>query len=80
MAGWELLQWPAMGTAIVGAWLTGDRQAKRRQFGFMLYLVSNAGWFAMGQMCALPALSLQSIAFTLPALRGVWNNRSSLQE
>ena len=40
----DLLQWPAMFTTLVAAWLVGFQSKARRNTGFWWFLASNVLW------------------------------------
>jgi hypothetical protein len=37
----DLIQWPAMVTTVVAAWLVASQQKRKREFGFWCSLLSN---------------------------------------
>ena len=70
----DLLQWPAMLTTVVAAWLVASRSARRRAVGFWCFLVSNVLWVAWGLHDH--AYALVGLQFCLAAInmRGVYKN------
>lgn len=57
----DLLQWPAMAVTLLASWLVASRSARKRGWGFWVFLVSNVLWVAWGwhaQAYALIALQL----------------------
>ena len=54
----DLLQWPAFAVTVVAAWLVASETTRRRLWGFLLFLVSNALWIAWGWHDAAWALYL----------------------
>ena len=44
----DLIQWPAMVTSVVAAWLVASKQKGQRNAGFWIFLVSNVLWTAWG--------------------------------
>jgi hypothetical protein len=70
-AGWDLLQWPAMGVTVAAAWLIGSQRPRRRHAGFWLFLVSNVLWIVWGLLKPAPALVLLQFALGLMNLRGM---------
>ena len=45
---WNVLQWTAMATTLVAAWLVASTAPARRAIGFWIFLASNALWIAWG--------------------------------
>jgi hypothetical protein len=70
----DLLQWPAMATTVVAAWLVASRSAHRRAVGFWCFLASNVLWVVWGWHDR--AWALVGLQFFLAALniRGVRKN------
>lgn len=70
----DLLQWPAMVTTVVAAWLVASRSAHKRAIGFWCFLASNLLWVAWGFHDR--AWALVGLQFFLAALniRGVYKN------
>lgn len=44
----DLLQWPAMVVTMLAAWLVASQRKFKRNWGFWLFLISNALWIAWG--------------------------------
>jgi len=70
--GW--VQWPAMATTIVAAWLVASRKETRRGWGFWLYLLSNVLWLAWGFAASAWALVLLQVFLAATNIRGVSRN------
>ena len=70
----DLLQWPAMATTVVAAWLVASRSAHKRAVGFWCFLLSNVLWVVWGWHDR--AWALVGLQFFLAALniRGVRKN------
>ena len=70
----DLLQWPAMATTVVAAWLVASRSAHRRAVGFWCFLASNVLWVVWGWHDR--AWALVGLQFFLAALnmRGISKN------
>ena len=70
----DLLQWPAMATTVVAAWLVASRSASKRAVGFWCFLASNALWVVWGWHDH--AYALVGLQFFLAALniRGIVKN------
>lgn len=45
---WNVLQWTAMATTLIAAWLVASTAPGRRAIGFWCFLASNALWIAWG--------------------------------
>ena len=76
----DLLQWPAMLTTVVAAWLVASRSAARRALGFWCFLASNALWIAWGWHAHAYALIVLQIALAALNIRGALKNESQLRE
>ena len=70
----DLLQWPAMVTTVIAAWLVASRSAHKRAIGFWCFLASNVLWVAWGFHDR--AWALVGLQFFLAALnvRGIYKN------
>ena len=70
----DLLQWPAMVTTVIAAWLVASRSAHKRAIGFWCFLASNVLWMAWGFHDR--AWALVGLQFFLAALnvRGIYKN------
>ena len=70
----DLLQWPAMATTVVAAWLVASRSAGKRAVGFWCFLASNVLWVVWGWHDQ--AYALVGLQFFLAALniRGIVKN------
>ena len=44
----SLIQWPAMVTSVIAAWLVASASESRRNHGFWIFLLSNALWIIWG--------------------------------
>ena len=72
----DALQWPAMALTIVGTWLVGSTQPRKRVAGFVLFLASNGLWSAWAVHAAAPALMILQVALALTNIRGMRKNES----
>jgi hypothetical protein len=70
----DLVQWPAMVTTVVAAWLVGAQSKVRRQFGFWWFLASNVLWIAWGWHAQAWALIVLQFALATLNLRGARKN------
>ena len=71
----DLLQWPAFAVTVAAGWLVASDHARKRLFGFALFLVSNALWIAWGWHDAAWALVALQGFLIVTNLRGVADNR-----
>lgn len=67
----DFLQWPAMLLTVAAAWLVASTQKKRRQWGFWVFLASNAAWIAWAWHAHAPALLTLQLALAAMNIRGV---------
>jgi hypothetical protein len=62
----DLLQWPAMVTTLVAAWLVASESKHKRNVGFWCFIASNVLWIAWGwHDGALALIALQVGLFAL---------------
>ena len=66
----NLLQWPAMVVTVVAAWYVASAQKSRRNWGFWLFLISNALWIVWGLYSSAPALVTLQICLAALNIRG----------
>lgn len=45
---WDAVQWPAMLATLIAAWLVTSRQPRKRNWGFWVFMLSNALWVLWG--------------------------------
>jgi hypothetical protein len=45
------LQWPAMATTLLAAWLVASQSKRKRSVGFWVFIVSNVLWTIWGLAC-----------------------------
>jgi len=69
-----LVQWPAMLTTVVAAWLVGSRHKRRRLIGFWVFLASNVLWIAWGWHASAYALIALQFALAALNIRGAMKN------
>ena len=68
----DWMQWPAMAVTIGAAWLTASSDRTRREWGFRVFLASNALWVAWGwhdHAWALVALQFVLAAMNVRGMR-----------
>lgn len=66
-----IIEWLAAVTAVAGTLLLA-RKGSRAGLGFVLYLVSNAGWITSALHNGAWALLAQQAVFVATSLWGVW--------
>lgn len=71
-----LLQWPAMLVTVAAAWLTASPREQRRQWGFWIFLVSNALWIVWGYHVRAWAVILLQVFLAFVNIRGVRKNET----
>jgi hypothetical protein len=74
MESLDLLQWPAMVVTVLAAWLVASQRKTRRNWGFWLFLASNALWIAWGWFAHAWALVLLQFFLGGMNIRGVRKN------
>jgi hypothetical protein len=70
----DLLQWPAMVITVTAAWLVASRSAKKRAWGFWVFLASNIAWVVWGVHAHAWALIVLQVALATLNIRGVKKN------
>ena len=70
----DALQWPAMVTTLVAAWLVASQSQQRRRCGFWLFVASNALWIAWGWHTQAYALITLQVGLFVMNLRGIDRN------
>lgn len=70
----DLLQWPAMLTTVLAAWLIGSLKPRRRRIGFLCFLLSNLLWVLWGWPREAWALVVLQFCLALMNLRGLCKN------
>jgi len=67
---WNVLQWMAMATTLVAAWLVASTAPARRAAGFWCFLASNVLWTAWGLHEEAFALVVMQIGLAALNIRG----------
>lgn len=70
----DWLQWPAMLVTIASAWFTASSERQRREWGFRLFLASNALWVGWGWHDGAWALVALQFALAAMNIRGMKRN------
>ncbi|UAW98832.1 hypothetical protein KEM63_02255 [Halopseudomonas nanhaiensis] len=76
----DFLQWPAMVATLIAAWLVGSRQARKRNWGFLCFILSNALWIIWGVQAHAWALITLQVGLFLMNLRGTKKNAAAEAE
>ena len=66
----NLIQWPAMGFTIAGAWLIASAREGQRNAGFWVFLLSNGLWAVWGVFAQAPALVALQFCLAAMNIRG----------
>ncbi|KQP23668.1 hypothetical protein [Pseudorhodoferax sp. Leaf267] len=66
----DLVQWPAMVVTVLASWLVASEDKRRRNWGFWVFLLSNALWIAWGSQAAAWALVSLQVALAAMNIRG----------
>jgi hypothetical protein len=69
------IQWPAMLVTVIAAWMVASQLKVRGNWGFSLFLVSNALWIIWGLHDAAFALIALQICVAFLNIRGAVKNR-----
>ena len=69
-----LLQWPAMATTLLSAWLVASDSKHKRGLGFWIFILSNILWVLWGWHDGAIALIAMQIGLLLLNIRGVFKN------
>lgn len=72
----DLLQWPAMLTTLVAAWLIGSLKPRRRMLGFGCFLLSNLLWVIWGWHVSAYALIVLQLGLAATNIRGLRKNEA----
>ena len=73
----DVIQWPAMVVTVVAAWMVGSQRKFKRNWGFWLFLLSNALWIIWGTGDRAYALIVLQLCLAFINVRGAWKNRGS---
>ena len=73
----SFLQWPAMMSSLVAAWLVASKSKSRRQHGFWWFMMSNVLWIGWGWHSQAYALIVLQLALGIMNIRGARNNDSA---
>jgi len=70
------IQWPAMLVTVIAAWLVASQRKFKRNWGFWLFLCSNALWIVWGLSDGAFALIVLQLCLAFLNIRGAVKNRS----
>lgn len=70
----DATQWPAMLVTVVAAWMVASQRKFKRNWGFWLFLVSNALWIVWGLHDGAYALISLQICLAFLNIRGAMKN------
>ena len=70
------LQWPAMAATLLSAWLVAAQSKAKRQWGFWIFLASNALWIAWAWHDHAWALVVLQAGLAVLNVRGVAKNET----
>ena len=70
----NLLQWPAMATTLLSAWLVASQSKQKRGLGFWIFIVSNILWVFWGWHDGAYALIAMQFGLLLLNIRGAFKN------
>jgi hypothetical protein len=72
----DAIQWPATLVTVVAAWLVASQRKFKRNWGFWLFLASNALWIIWGLYDGAYALILLQLCLASLNIRGAIKNRA----
>ena len=72
----DAIQWPAMVVTVVAAWFVASQRKFKRNWGFWLFLLSNALWIVWGLYDHAYALIFLQISLAFLNIRGAFKNRA----
>jgi hypothetical protein len=70
----DLIQWPAMVTTLIAAWLVASQSRRKRLFGFLCFLLSNVLWLIWGWHDRAYALVALQFFLAMENIRGIYKN------
>ena len=70
----DATQWPAMAVTVVAAWMIASQKKFKRNWGFRLFLLSNALWIVWGFGDGAYALIVLQLCLAFLNIRGVMKN------
>jgi len=73
----DTIQWPAMLVTVIAAWMVASQKKFKRNWGFWLFIFSNALWIIWGLHDHAYALILLQLCLAFLNIRGAIKNRTS---
>ena len=70
----NFLQWPAMVTTLISAWLVASQTKQKRGLGFWSFIASNVLWVLWGWHAGAYALIVMQIGLLFLNIRGALKN------
>jgi hypothetical protein len=70
------LQWPAFAVTVIAGWFVASGRKFKRNWGFWLFLLSNALWIVWGIYDRAHALVFLQICLAAMNIRGVRKNQT----
>ncbi|MDB6060813.1 MAG: hypothetical protein JWM78_916 [Verrucomicrobiaceae bacterium] len=71
----DLLQWPAFVVTVIAAWLVSVDSKKKREVGFLVFIISNFLWVAWGVPSHAYALVALQTCLAVSNVHGIIKNR-----
>lgn len=69
------LQWPAMAVTLLASWFVASEAEHRRNWGFWIFLLSNALWIAWASFNGAPALIVLQVGLAALNVRGAMKTK-----
>ncbi|MDR6521044.1 MULTISPECIES: hypothetical protein [Variovorax] len=73
----DLIQWPAFLASLAAAWLVASETRRRRNWGFWVFLLSNALWTVWGLHSSAFALIALQVCLAALNIRGLFKTEPS---
>ena len=72
----DWVQWPAMVVTVLASWLVASKTEGRRNFGFWVFMLSNALWIVWGLHASAIALVALQVCLAALNIRGAVKTES----
>ncbi|CAN5408469.1 hypothetical protein BH09PSE5_BH09PSE5_02720 [soil metagenome] len=72
----DLIQWPAMAVTVIASWLVASKTESHRNWGFWVFLASNALWVIWGIYTSAWALVTLQLCLVVMNVRGAMKTDS----
>ena len=73
----DFLQWPAMAVTLIASWLVASSVARKRNWGFWVFLFSNLLWIIWGVKSNSWALVVLQLGLMAMNIRGAMKTEPS---